>query len=116
MQSATVEAIAKKYRIIPSEGWVIIRKLIRGEEMTPDGIIIPESKDDRSQRGEVVELGSCARRIPLTGVEVPWDIAVGDMVIFTNYPMDIPDVEELTGEKNLVMVRAEEIFGRASEV
>jgi co-chaperonin GroES (HSP10) len=116
MQAATAEAVAKKYRIIPSEGWVVIRKLIRGEEVTEGGVILPETKDDRSQRGEVLELGSCARRIPLTGVEVPWDIAVGDMVIFTNYPMDIPDVEELVGEKNLVMVRAEEIFGRAKEV
>jgi co-chaperonin GroES (HSP10) len=106
--------IAKKYRIVPSEGWVVIRKVIRGEEVTPDGIILPEAKEDRSQVGEVVSLSSCARRIALTGVEIPWDIAEGDLVIFTNFPMDIPAVEELTGEKNLVMVRAEEIWGRAN--
>ncbi len=110
MQSATV---AKKYAIRPREKWVVIKKFIRGE-VVQDGIIIPESKDDRSQRGEVFALSNCAGR-DREGNEIPWDIKVGDVVIFTNYPMDIPAVEELTGEENLVLVQADEVFGVAEE-
>jgi len=104
-------ALARKMVIRPRDKWVIIRKFIRGEEIR-DGIIIPETKDDRSQRGEVVALSRCAGRTA-DGIEIPWDIKVGDEVIFTNYPMDIPAVEELTGEPNLVLVQADEGFGVA---
>ena len=114
MQAATAEAVAKKYAIRPREKWVVIKKFIRGE-VIQDGIIIPESKDDRSQRGEVFALSNCAGR-DREGNAIPWDIAVGDTVIFTNFPMDIPAVEELTGEKDLVLVQADEVFGVAEEV
>jgi co-chaperonin GroES (HSP10) len=112
---ATAEAVAKKYAIRPREKWVIIKKLIRGEEVSEGGVILPETKDDRSQRGEVFALSNCAGR-DREGNAIPWDIAVGDIVIFTNYPMDIPAVEELTGEKDLVLVQADEVFGVAEEV
>jgi co-chaperonin GroES (HSP10) len=120
MSSATAEAVAKKYAIRPRERWVIIKKVIRGEEITDDGVIIPGAenlitKDDRSQRGIVFALSNCAGR-DREGNEIPWDIKVGDVVIFTNYPMDIPAVEELTGEKDLVLVQADEVFGVAQEV
>src|ERR1700693_5560784 len=115
MQSATAEAVAKKCKIRPREKWVIIRKFLRGEEVTDGGVILPETKDDRSQRGEVYALSNCAGR-DREGNEIPWDIKVGDTVIFTNYPMDIPAVEELTGEANLVLVQADEVFGVAEEV
>jgi co-chaperonin GroES (HSP10) len=115
MKAAVQEAVETKYAIRPREKWVIIRKFIRGEQVTDEGVIIPEAKDDRSQRGEVVALSSCAGRTA-NGVEIPWDIAVGDTVIFSNYAMDIPAVEELTGEKNLALVQADEVFGVAEEV
>ena len=41
------------------------------------------------------------------------DIHAGDMVIFTNFPIELPDLEELTGDKNLCLVRGEEIFAVA---
>ncbi len=101
--------------IRPRGQWVLIRKQIRGEEVTEGGVILPETKDDRSQRGEVVGLSKCAGR-DREGNEIPWDIEIGDTVIFTNYAMDIPAVEELTGEKNLVLVQADEVFAVADKV
>ena len=115
MKAAFAEAVAKKYRLIPRDKWVVIRKFVRGEQVTEEGVIIPEEKENRSQRGEVVALSSCAGRTS-NGVEIPWDINVGDIVIFTNFPMDIPAIEELTGERDLVLVQADEVFGRADEV
>jgi len=114
MKAAVAEAVAKKYAIRPRDKWVVIRKFIRGEQVTEEGVIIPEEKDSRSQRGEVVALSSCAGRTAM-GTEIPWDIKVGDVVIFTNFPMDIPAIEELTGEENLVLVQADEVFGVAEE-
>jgi co-chaperonin GroES (HSP10) len=104
----------KRYTIYPREKWVIIKKFLRGEEVTEGGVVLPETKDDRSQRGVVVALSRIAGR-DRDGNGIPWDIEVGDTVIFTNYPMDIPAVEELTGEANLVLVQADEVFAVAKE-
>jgi len=106
---------AKKYAIRPRERWVVIRRFIRGEAVTDGVLVLPEEKENRSQRGEVVALSSCAGRTS-TGQEIPWDIKVGDTVIFSNFAMDIPAVEELTGEDNLALLQADEIFGVAEEV
>ena len=117
MQSAV--AVEKQIKIRPRGNWVVIKKVIR-EEVIQDGVIVPGAenlitKDDRSQRGIVVALSKSAGR-DRWGSEIPWDIAIGDTVIFTNYPMDIPAVEELTGETNLVLVQADEVFAVAEEV
>lgn len=100
-KAATVEAVEKRFTIRPREEWVLLRKLIRGEEMV-DGVIRPEAKDERSQRGQVVSVPS---RI--------LDLHPGDIVIFTNFPIELPDLEDLTGDKNLCLVRGEEIFAVA---
>lgn len=85
---------------------MLVRKFIRGEQVTEEGVIIPEEQDSRSQRGVVVGLSHRGN---------PWDIEIGDTVIFTNFPMDIPAIEELTGEKDLVLVQSDEIFAVAVE-
>lgn len=114
MSNAAV-ATVRKVSIRPRERWVLIRKLIRGEEVTEGGVILPGEKDERSQRGEIVALSSCAGR-DRNGNEIPWDIAIGDLVIFSNYAMDVPAIEELTGEKNLALVQADEVFAVAEQV
>lgn len=110
----TAVATAKKVSIKPREKWVLIRKLIRGEEVTEGGVILPGEKDERSQRGEVIALSACAGR-DRNGNEIPWDIAVGDLVLFSNYAMDMPAIEELTGERNICLVQADEVFAVAIE-
>lgn len=115
MKAAVAEAVEKKYALVPREKWVVLRKVLRGEEVTDGGVILPEAKDDRSQRGVVVTLSRCAGRTA-DGTEIPWDIEVGDTVLFTNFPMEIPAIEELTGERDLVLVQADEVFGRAVEL
>lgn len=36
----------------------------------------------------------------------------GEHVIFTNFPIELEELEELTGEKNLKLVRYEEVYAR----
>ena len=112
---STATAVARKVRIRPREKWVLIRKLIRGEEVTDGGVILPGEADERSQRGIVVALSNCAGR-DREGHAIPWDIKEGDLVVFSNFAMDVPAIEELTGEKNVFLVQADEVFGVAEEV
>jgi co-chaperonin GroES (HSP10) len=89
----------KRYVIEPLGKWVVIRKIEIQELETEGGVVLPGG--GRSQRGEVVAVPD--------GV----NLAPGDIVIYTNFPMDIPDVEDMTGEKNLHLVLEEEIYARA---
>lgn len=85
-----------KFRIQPRYQWVLVRKIEREEQVGPGGVIIPGG--GRSQRGEVVAAA------PNTGLNE------GDVVIYTNFPLELEDLEELTGEKNLQLIRDEEVY------
>lgn len=89
----------KRYVIEPLGKWVVIRKIEIVETETEGGIIL--AAGGRSQRGEVVAAPGGSQ------------VVAGDIVIYTNFPMDIPDVEDMTGEKNLHLVLEEEIYARA---
>lgn len=84
----------------PLQKWVLIRKVFREERTTDAGLVLKAG--ERSQRGIVVAAPE----------EVPLD--AGDLVIFTNFPIELDDIEELTGEKNLMLVRYEEIYARVT--
>lgn len=88
---------------MPRHGWVLVRKITQDVEKVGDVFI------DKSQRqslvGEVVEVS-----------DKPSNLAPGDRVILTAFSMDIPELEDMTGEKNLVMVRDEEIYSRCAPI
>ena len=89
----------KKYHIRPRHGWVLVRKITQDVEKVGDVFI------DKSQRqslvGEVMEVS-----------EKVTDLKAGDRVIISAFTMEIPELEELTGQKDLVMLRDEEIYSR----
>lgn len=94
-----------QHTIRPRNQWVLIKKIEREEMQTGDGIILPGG--GRSQRGRVVAVA-----------KMPWwkrnlDLNVGDIVVYTNFPIELEDLEELTGEKNLHLVREEEVYAVA---
>ncbi len=93
----------KMWKIEPRHKWVLIRKFVRTERKVGDVVQPGEGTpgfEARSQRGTVVAAAEG------TG------LLEGDLVIYTNFPMDIPDIEELTGEKGLHLVLDEEIYAR----
>lgn len=92
------KVIIPKYEIEALQNWVLIRKVSREEGTTEAGVVVVAG--GRSSRGIVLHAGE---GIPL---------APGDMVIFTNYPIELEDLEELTGDKDLKLVRYEEIYAR----
>jgi co-chaperonin GroES (HSP10) len=89
-----------KFEIEPLQQWVLIRKVQREETMKGD-VILPGG--GRSSRGIVV---AASKEVPLE---------VGEMVIFTNFPIEIEDIEELTGDRDLKLVRYEEVYARVRQ-
>lgn len=105
------EAKKKKYEVKPRKLWVLIRQMTEEEARTEAGVVMPgedfflmDKGKPKSQRGIIVALSQ----------EIT-DLQVGDYVIFTNFPIDLEDIEELTGSKDLKLVRDEEVYASVRE-
>ena len=101
----------KRKRLAPRNEWVIIRKVEAKDRITRTNLVITEGQA-RSSLGEVV---SVAR--------VPWwmfwrkvrNLKRGDLVIFTNFGIKLEELEDVTGDKTLYLVRDEEIYSRLED-
>lgn len=93
--------------IEPINNWVLIRKHVSGEKVSDEGVIIPAGQG-RSQRGVV--LAAPEPTGPYADKLVR--LYPGDVVIYTNFPLEIEDLEDLTNEKDLQLVRYEEVYAR----
>lgn len=98
----------EKWEVLPRHEWVLIRQYREEEKKTEAGVITPgedfflmDKGKPKSQRGIVVAVSEKVK-----------DLEPGDFVIFTNFPIDLEDVEELTGDKELKLVRDEEVYAR----
>lgn len=87
-----------EWELEPLNKWVLIRKLFRGETTTEGGLTLVA--ETRSSRGAVLAV---AEGVPLN---------VGDEVLFTNYALTLKDTEDLLQQKDLFLVRFEEIYAR----
>ena len=92
------EPVPVKYELEVFGGWAVVRKINREERVTSDGVIIPGG--GRSSKGEIVA-------VPKDCVYKP-----GDVVLYTNFTVPLEDLEEITGDKSVELVRLEEIYLR----
>jgi chaperonin GroES len=67
--------------LVPLGDRVIVRGL-EAEDATDSGIIIPDTAQEKPQRGEIVAVGS--GRIE-DGKTVPLEVSAGDIVIYAKY-------------------------------
>ncbi len=74
--------MASKLKLKPLGGRVIIEP-IEQEEMTPGGIILPETAKEKPQEGNVLAVGPGDRDDK--GVRIAMDVKVGDKVLFAKY-------------------------------
>ncbi len=76
--------------------------LVKPEELettTPSGIVISSTnKGEKPERGKVVALGT--GKVDSEGKDVPFNVEVGDEVLFKKYA---PDEVEVDGESYLIM-------------
>jgi chaperonin GroES len=61
----------------------LVVKPLEEEEVTPSGIVLPETAKEKPQKGEVLAVGPGARNDE--GERVAMDISVGDKVLFAKY-------------------------------
>ena len=61
----------------------LVVKPLEGEEVTPSGIVLPETAKEKPQKGEVLAVGPGARNDE--GERVAMDVSVGDKVLFAKY-------------------------------
>jgi chaperonin GroES len=61
----------------------LIVKPLEEEEVTPGGIVLPETAKEKPQKGEVLAVGPGAR--DEDGNRTPMEVSVGDTVLFAKY-------------------------------
>ncbi len=61
----------------------IVIKVLDAEETTAGGIVLPDSAQEKPQRGKVVAVGSGKRQDD--GTRTPLELTKGDLVIFGKY-------------------------------
>jgi chaperonin GroES len=61
----------------------LVVKPLEEEEMTPSGIVLPETAKEKPQKGEIMAVGPGARGEE--GDRIAMDVSVGDKVLFTKY-------------------------------
>ena len=76
----------------------LVVKPLEEEEVTPMGIVLPETAKEKPQKGEVLAAGPGARSD--SGDRLALDVAVGDLVLFAKYGGTEIKVD---GEKYLIM-------------
>jgi co-chaperonin GroES (HSP10) len=102
-ERATPATEIKRKRIKPLHEWVLVRRITTGDVLSDGGVLLTAGKE-RSSVGIVVAVGPKA------------PIAIGAEVIFTNYALDLEGIEEATGEKDLKLLRFEEVYAELEDL
>ncbi len=61
----------------------LVVKPLEDDEVTPSGIVLPETAKEKPQKGEVLSVGPGARNDD--GKRIEMDVSVGDTVLFAKY-------------------------------
>lgn len=86
----------------PLEDRILIERL-KGEAVTPGGIVIPDAAREKQQRGKVLAVGP--GRVLGSGRCVKPTVGVGDIVLFAKYAGS----EVKVGNNECVIVRESDI-------
>jgi chaperonin GroES len=84
-------------KLKPLEDRVIV-KTVESEDVTASGIVLPDSAQEKPQRGKVVAVGE--GRLDKHGKRIPMDVKKGDEVIYSKYGGTEVKIE---GEELLIM-------------
>ena len=84
-------------KLKPLEDRVIVKPL-ESEDVTASGIVLPDTAQEKPQRGKIVAIGE--GRMDKHGKRIPMDVSKGDEVIYSKYGGTEVRVE---GEDVLIM-------------
>jgi chaperonin GroES len=91
-------------KIKPLGDRIVIRRF-EAESKTAGGILLPDSAQNKPQKGKVLEIG--AGRLLKDGTRQPLQVKVGDTVLFTNWAGD--EFKGSHGE-NVLLMREEDVL------
>ncbi len=92
-------------RLKPLGDRIVIRQ-IDAEDVTASGIVLPDTAQEKPQRGEVLAVGEGRYD---DGVRVPLDLVTGDEVIYSKYG---GTEVEIDGE-DLLILRESDVLAKA---
>lgn len=90
-------------RIVPLGDKVVLKRQ-EAESKTAGGIVLPDSAQDKPQKGEVIAVGD--GHVRRDGARVPLTVKEGDRVIFSSYAGD----EIKIGEDEYLLLRESDIL------
>lgn len=94
--------MAAKSKIKPLGGNILVEP-VSEESKTSSGIVLPDTVDkEKPQKGKIIALGT--GKITDDGKKIPFNIKVGDIVIFKKYS---PDEIEIDDKEYLIMSEEE---------
>ncbi len=82
----------------------VIVKPSEAEEQTKSGLFIPDTAQEKPQKGTVIAAGE--GKVKDDGTRAPMDVKVGDVVIYSKYGGTEVKIE---GEEHLIL-RSEDIY------
>jgi chaperonin GroES len=82
----------------------VVVEPIEQEEVTPGGIVLPETAKEKPQKGKVLSIGSGDRDDE--GKRIPMDVKVGDTVLYAKYS----GTEIKLDSKKLLILREADIL------
>lgn len=103
--SKTAKNPKTKFAFTPVEDRVLVRPA-DSESVSAGGIVLPDSAQERPQRGTVVAAGP--GKLSKTGARLPMPVAAGDEVIYGKYA---GNEIEMDGQEYKVL-RAEDILAK----
>jgi len=86
----------------------VVVKVLKEEERTAGGILLPDTAKEKPQKGEVIAVGS--GKLLDNGERVPLEVKVGDKIIFAKYggtEVKINGVEYLILRENDILAITE---------
>ena len=90
-------------KIVPLGDKVVVKRQ-EAETTTSGGIVLPDSAQDRPQRGEVIAVGD--GHVKNDGTKLPLTVKEGDRVIFSAYGGD----EIKLGDEEYLLLRESDIL------
>ncbi len=92
-------------KILPLSGYALIEP-VELEKKTAAGIVLPDTHDEKSQRGKVIALGG--PRLTDTGKKIVPEFKVGDIVVYKKWGGD--EVKFGVSGKELIFVKFEDVL------
>ncbi|MCL4499685.1 MAG: co-chaperone GroES [Chloroflexi bacterium] len=87
----------------------IIAKALNAEEMTPGGIVLPDSAKEKPQEAEVIAVGPGTQLS--SGKKTAMDVKAGDKIIYGKYA----GTEIKVGAEEYIILRQEDVLAIIEE-